>query len=76
MKKFFFTFGGNQETKRAVSLGKCYVCILAEDAEDARLQMFDIRGSSWSMCYTEAEFCGQPEQYGLTCVPLEYVALH
>lgn len=75
MQTFYFTFGANQETKEGKSLGQCFVCIDAGDESQARFDMFDARGSSWSMCYTEEEFAGQPEKYGLTCVSLEYVSL-
>lgn len=75
MRKYYFTFGMNQETKDGVSLGNFYVCIEAPDMNSARFDMFDARGSSWSFSYTEEEFAGQPEKYGLTSLTLEQVTL-
>lgn len=75
MNKYFFTFGMNQETKSGHSLGIYYVCIYAANEWEARAEMFDVRGSSWSFCYTEEEFSGQPEKYGLKSISLDEVRI-
>lgn len=75
MHKYYFTFGMNQQTKEGMSLGNFYVCIEALDINTARFDMFEARGSSWSFCYTEEEFAGQPRKYGLTSLTLEQVTL-
>lgn len=75
MHKYYFTFGMNQQTKDGMSLGNFYVCIEAPDMNYARFDMFDVRGSSWSFCYTEEEFAGQPEKYGLKSISLDEVRI-
>ncbi|WPK37726.1 hypothetical protein [Escherichia phage AV124] len=75
MNKYYFAFGMNQETKDGMSLGNYYVCIEAKHHYDARFEMFDARGSSWSFCYTEEEFAGQPEKYGLKSISLDEVRI-
>lgn len=75
MNKYFFTFGMNQLTEDGKSLGKNYVVIEDKDNWDASSKMIAARGVRWAFCYTEEDFKGQPEEYGLTEVSLEYVKL-
>lgn len=75
MNKYYFTFGMNQQTNDGMSLGNFYVCIEAPDIKTARFDMFDVRGSSWSFCYTEEEFAGQPRKYGLKSISLDEVRI-
>lgn len=75
MNNYYFTFGSNQETSSGMSLGNFFVCIKAKDENLARFDMFDVRGSSWSFCYTEEEFSGQPEKYGLKELTLDQVRI-
>lgn len=74
--KYFFTFGSNHETKEGFSLGHSYVVIDANDLWEARDKMHKARGEVWSFSYTEEEFAGQPEKYGLTALTLDQVALN
>lgn len=64
MNNYYFTFGGNQ------TLRDCYVQITAEDREEARKIMMGHYGRLWAFQYTEEEFAGQPQEYGLQQVRL------
>lgn len=75
MNKYYFTFGMNQHTKDGVSLRNRYVCIEARYYWNARMDMYDARGDSWSFCYTEEEFDEQPERYWLKSISLDEVRL-
>lgn len=75
MNKYFITFGMNQLTEDGKSLGKNYVVIEGEDRFDASDKMIAARDVKWAFCYSEEEFKGQPEKYGLTEVSLESVKL-
>lgn len=76
MSKYFFTFGSNHETKGGFSLGRSFVVIEADNLWEARDIMHKARGEVWAFSYTEKEFAGQQEAYGLTCLTLEQVALY
>lgn len=75
MHKYYFTFGSNHETKQGYSLGRNYVMIEAVSEMFARQKMYDARTDKWAFSYTEKEFAGQPEKYGLTSLTLEQVTL-
>lgn len=57
-KRWYFTWGCGQEFPH------CYTMIEGE-FEEAREIMVDRYGCSWSMQYSESEFAGQVEKYGL-----------
>ena len=59
MERFFFTFMQKQAFK------DCYVEIRAKDETAAREEMFKRHGNQWAFCYTEKEFEGQAEHFGL-----------
>lgn len=72
--KFYFTFGSSQRTARGEGLLNKFVCLEGGFAE-TRAAMHEARGPKWAFQYSETEFAGQPEKYGLVEVPLEYVTL-
>lgn len=76
MNKYYFTFGGNHRTREGFSLGQSYVVITAAFEEEARHLMHKARGDVWAFSYTEEEFKGQPEEYGLTELTLDQVKLN
>lgn len=61
-KSWYFTFGGGSPFAFE------YVRIEAETLLEARELMFELFGAKWSMCYDEAKFEGQAEEYGLHCL--------
>jgi len=75
LQRFYFTFG------QAYNLRSNYVVVEAENRDAAvRLFMAERADCSqtianpercWAFDYTEAGFAGQPEQYGLTEVPID-----
>lgn len=65
MAKFFVTYGYN------TNLSNNYSVVEADDYCEARKKIFDIRGRKFSFIYTEDEFIGQPEKYGLTEIELK-----
>lgn len=58
-QRFFFTFMQKQATK------DCYVEIRAATEEVAREEMHRRHGDQWAFCYTEKDFEGQAERFGL-----------
>lgn len=65
MAKYFFTFGMNHKDAEGNSLGCNYVEIDAVTEAAARAEMIKHRGPKWAFSYTEEQFDGQPEAYGL-----------
>ena len=60
MSLYYFTFGLGTENKNK------YVKIEAADYFAAREIMIGRFGLVWAFQYSEKEFAGQPEEYGLT----------
>ena len=58
-KAWYFTFCGNHKYPNG------YVKIFANDFGEARQKMFDMYEDKWGFQYTEEEFEGQVEQFGL-----------
>ena len=58
MNKYYFTFGSGQKYEG------CYVVIEAENAYDARQEMFQRYGKKWGFMYKSAEEAGV-ERWGL-----------
>lgn len=73
MEKFYFTYGSNHRDIYGHSLGRRYTVIEAESYWEARNKFVALRGLTWSFQYTEQEFSGQAEEYGLTEIPVEEV---
>ena len=70
MKTYYFTFGfGHTIPTNLVgegnSLGNHYFKIESENYGSARLEMDSIFKSKWAFQYSEKEFEGQVEKYGL-----------
>lgn len=63
--KYYFTFGSGHHDTHGRSLAKYYVVVEAADYRAARQEMFEAFGPKWAFQYTEEEFAGQPEKYGL-----------
>lgn len=64
MPKFYFTFGYGTPYRNR------YIEIEAEDYGSARARMVELHGQKWAFQYTEEEFKGQAEQFGL--IPLHH----
>lgn len=64
MKKFYFSFGYGTTNRNN------FVCVEAEDYGAARQTFCEQHGDQFAFQYTEEEFAGQAEQYGLTEVPI------
>jgi hypothetical protein len=58
--KFFFTFGGGMPYRHN------YVEVWAPDEITARNMMIEAHAQRWAFQYTEKEFEGQIERWGLT----------
>lgn len=69
--KFFITFGSAHLDKNGNKLSKAFVVIEAPTEDEARDIMLQNRGQAWAFMYTEPEFAGQIEKYGLHQVELE-----
>jgi hypothetical protein len=64
MAKFFITYGGGTIQRDSFSI------IEAEDYPAARQLLRDTISDKFAFCYSEAEFAGQAERYGLKEIPL------
>jgi hypothetical protein len=78
--EFYFTFGFEHRLvsynperpmnspsvfAQGISLDHRYVIIEADDREEARAKMLNLFGRDWAFQYSEKEFAGQVEKYGL-----------
>lgn len=70
--RFYFTFG------MGYNLRNSYVVVEAENHQQARIAFQEARakidsmgGRLYAFSYTETEFAGQVEKYGLTEVPID-----
>lgn len=61
LQKFFVSF-----PTKYLDLHDKYFVIEAYTKEAAREEAFLLFGTAWAFLYTEEEFKGQPEKYGLT----------
>lgn len=75
MDNYYFTFGANHVDREGNSLGYKYVVIPADQPMEAVVVMMQARDMSWSHSYTEEQFSGQVEKYGLQSTSLEQVTL-
>lgn len=75
MNNYYFTFGANHLDKYGNSLGDKFVSIPADQPMEAVVIMMQARDMVWATSYTEEQFSGQAEKYGLQSVPLEQVTL-
>lgn len=60
--RFFFTFGEGQFNG---ALANSYIEVEAPDEMTARKLVGTTFNGKWSGIYTESEFAGQPQEYGL-----------
>lgn len=65
MPKFYVTY-----QQRYINLHDKYSVVEADSYAEARKQIHAIRGSDFAFCYTEEQFAGQPEKYGLSEVDI------
>jgi len=65
MPEFFVTYGNGTNLKNNFSK------VEAEDYTKARQLIHGQTGGKYAFCYSEAEFKGQAEKYGLTEAPLQ-----
>jgi hypothetical protein len=55
----------------ATNLRNNYSVVEGEDHGDCRAKIHEVTGGKFAFAYTEEEFEGQIERYGLTEVPLQ-----
>lgn len=65
LQKFYVTYGGG------TYLANSFSVVEAEDYAAARRIIHDEIGCKFAFCYTENEFAGQAQRYGLTECPLQ-----
>lgn len=75
MERFYFTYGSNHYDIHGKSLGRRYTVVTAAGFWEARSEFFKVRGLVWSLQYTEKDFAGQAEQFGLTEIAINEVKL-
>lgn len=63
--KIFVTYGCGSD------LGMCYSVVEADTAQDARKIIEAVCRRDFAFTYSEEDFAGQAEKYGLTEVPLQ-----
>lgn len=65
MNLYFVTYGNGSDQANNFSV------VEAEDYREALDQIAEVCGNAFAFCYTEQEFDGQAERYGLTRIPLQ-----
>ncbi len=75
MNNYFFTFGTNHLDNSGQTLANRFVKIRAKNWQDARDEMFKVRGNVWSFQYEEIDFKPQIKKYNLVRVSLSEINL-
>jgi hypothetical protein len=63
--KLFVTYGSGS------NLGRAYSVVTGKDHAECRKHVEHVTKGKFAFTYTESEFAGQPEKYGLVEVPLQ-----
>jgi hypothetical protein len=65
MEKFYITYGYNTHQRNNYSV------LEANDYADAHQKAVAATGGKFAFCYTERDFSGSAEEYGLSEIPLQ-----